>query len=304
MQVASAGAVGVLNPSSWLDWFKALDWSHLNNVLGSIVAVTVLTGIGWAGIKFVWNPLAAWLGRRRAQSKLLDQLACGTSIEYVESLLGVAKFITHEDQREQRTYQLPGAWVTVELTERVVIAFTITITSRWMHYNVKPLTRGFLSVRLGKDKFGAPEGGYEGERLWVGPYRWSYLRRYYFHKGGGTPRYWLSCNMSGVGGGLGPPEGLPMFVETGVFCSDVNAPARSDLKSGLDASGITVNTLTVLHPDGPQDDFTKRYIFGPVQSMVRLGLFIETPWHRRILHRARFKKYQAKRKIKRILKHR
>lgn len=112
-----------IHPSEWLQWFSALDWSHLDNVLSSIVGVTVLTGIAWAAIKFGWNPLSERLGRRHTQAKLLDKLACGSSVEYVESLFGAAQFITYANEREQRTYHLRGAWVMIEIEDARVIAF-------------------------------------------------------------------------------------------------------------------------------------------------------------------------------------
>jgi hypothetical protein len=135
------------HPSKWLDWLKSLDWSHLDNVLSSIVGVTVLAGIAWAAIKFVWNPLFDplfdWLTRRRRQAKLLDQLACGSSVAYVESLFGAAQFIAYANDREQRTYHLRGAWAMIEIDKARVIAFSITITKRRMYYNTKRLTRGY-----------------------------------------------------------------------------------------------------------------------------------------------------------------
>jgi hypothetical protein len=187
------------NPIEWLDWLKALDWSHLDNVLSSIVGATVMAGIVWAAIRFVWNPLFERLGRRRAQAKLLDQLACLSSVDYIESLLGAAQFITYADEREQRTYHLPGAWVMVELKDARVVAFSITITKRRMYYNTKRLTFGFLKVKLGKDKFGDHGIGYGGERLWIGAYRRGYLRTYDFRRSDAYQRFWLSHNMSGVG---------------------------------------------------------------------------------------------------------
>ena len=43
--------------SEWLDWFSALDWSHLDNVLSSIVGVTVLTGMRGEALSSGWIPL-------------------------------------------------------------------------------------------------------------------------------------------------------------------------------------------------------------------------------------------------------
>jgi len=255
---------------SWMEWLKALDWSHWDNVLSATVGVTVLVGIAWAAIKFVLNPLADWLGRRRAQAKRLDQLACGSSVEFVESLFGVAQFISSEDGRQQRTYRQPGAWVMIEIVDNYVYAFSITVTSRWLHYSTKRLTFGLLNVKLGKSKFGPSGVGYEGERLWIGARRSGYLRRYYFGNPGGYQYYWLSYNMSGVGV-FSRGDTDSMFVETGPFCSDPESPNRYNYEPALDASGTTINTLTVLSPEGSVDQLTARHVLGPDEDRVRLA---------------------------------
>lgn len=262
--------------TEWLRWFDGLNWPHFDNMLSSIVAVTVLSGIGWATIRLGLNPLSEWLGRRRAQANLLDQLACGSTVAYVESFLGVAQFVTFEDGLEQRIYHLRGAWVMVELNResQVVVAFSITVTDRRFHYSTKKLTFGHLDIRLGKDTFGPPGLGFEGERLWLGPYRHSYLRTYYFHRAGGTVRFWLSYNMSGVG------EFNPIhssFYESGSFADDPNTAIPASDESALDSSGITVNTLTVLHPEGSVHAFSKRYILGADSIRVRLAASVPPP---------------------------
>ena len=141
-----------IHPSEWLHWLGALDWSQLNNVVSSIVGVLGLTGIAWATIKFGLNPLAAWLGRRRAQSKLLDQLACGSSVAYVESLFGAAQFITYENEREQRTYHLRSAWVMIEIADARVIAFSIT--ADLLRHIVQVDTNGILTYDMGDNLAG------------------------------------------------------------------------------------------------------------------------------------------------------
>jgi hypothetical protein len=284
----------------WLQWFSAVDWSHLDNVLSSIVGVTVLTGIGWAGVKFGWNPLSERLGRRRAQAKLLDQLACGSSVAYVESLFGAAQFLSIEDDREQRTYQLPGGWVMVELHGNAVIAFSITITKRRMRYSTKRLTFRFLKTDLGKSKYAEHGIGYDGERYWIGARRVGYQRTYAFGNPGGYQRYWLSYNMSGVGA-FSLPQGEPAFVERGSFVADVNSPARSDLTQGIDASEITINTLTVLSPEGPESEFLARHTLGPDESRVRLAQSIKQPTGRTLLGDVKAKWYLTKQRAKSAL---
>lgn len=233
---------------SWLvEWLKSLDWSHWDNVLSATVGVTVLVGIAWAAIKFVLNPLAEWLGRRRAQAKLLDQLACGSSVDYVESLFGVAQFVGQRGGNETRTYNLPGAWVVIEIRNNAVYAFGITITRRRMHYNTKRLTFGNVNLRLGKDKFPLPSIACTGERLWIGVHRWGYARQITYKQNGLWHFQGLSYNMAGAGS-LGWAHGAGMF-ERGSLCESTNTPCGAPSNEPLDSQGITVNTLSVLSPD-------------------------------------------------------
>jgi hypothetical protein len=283
--------------SDWLHWFGALDWSHLDNVLSSIVAVTVLTGIGWAGIRFGWNPLAAWLGRRRAQSKLLDQLACGSSIAYVESLFGAAQFITYSDEREQRTYHLRGAWVMIEIADARVIAFSITITNRRMYYNTKRLTRGFIDINLGKDTFSEHEEHCDGEQFWMAAYRWGYARTYYIGRFGAYLRFILLHNMSGTGD-LSSSESLPSGeINSGAF-TEAYAPFTLTIR----ANGITANTLTVIHPEAPSREFLARNFHGPDESHVKMATAIKPPDNRTIRNRLAYRRYQLKQAAKKMVR--
>ncbi len=267
------------HPSNWLDWLKSLDWSHLDNILSSIVGVTVIAGIVWAAIKFLWNPLFERLGRRRAQAKLLDKLACGSSVAYIETVVGAPQFISTEDGREQRTYRLRGAWVMIEVdaSNNSVYAFSITVTSRWMFYRTKRLTFGYLKVKLGRTKFGDHGIGFTGERYWIGARRVGYMRSYAYGNPGGYQSYWLSYNMSGAGVFSTPKDQAAMFVENGIHCADIESPARDNLKSDIDATGITINTLTVLGPEGSVDQIAARHVLGPDESRVRLALTIKHP---------------------------
>lgn len=236
-------------------------------------------------------------GRRRAQARLLDQLACGSSVDYVESLFGVAQFTTFEDEREQRTYHLPGAWVMVELEKKAVIAYSITITNRHMSYSIERLTFGFQKVKLGKSKFGDRGIGFRGERLWVGAHRSGYARSYYYGNPAGYQYYWLSYNMSGAGR-LSAPGLAPGLIERGVFAAQLSSPDSRTDGDGVDASAITVNTLTVLHPQSPVDQFNSRHVLGPDEARVKLARTVRPPIYPSLRTRFRARRYRLRNAMK------
>ncbi|MDO3398673.1 hypothetical protein QWI29_01390 [Mycolicibacterium neoaurum] len=273
---ATGGSANIYSMVLW-DWFTALDWSRLDNIFSALAGAVALAGVFWAAIRFLWNPLFERLGRRRAQSKLMDKLACGSSIDYAESFLGVPQFLSSEDGREQRTYHLHHAWVMIEVKDNAVLAFSITVTHPRMNYRTKNLTFGFLRVKLGKSKFGDRALGFNGERYWIGARRVGYQRHYSFGNPGGYQDYWLSYNMAGAGVFGHAVAGDASFVETGSL-SNIHTPLSGDSDSGLDASKITINTLTVLGPTGAaRDEFCARHTLGPDETNVRLALNIKQP---------------------------
>ncbi|MFN6553750.1 ETEC_3214 domain-containing protein [Mycolicibacterium septicum] len=256
---------------------NAFDWSHWDNVLSVVVSGTAIAGIVWAAIKFLWNPLFEWLTRRRAQARLLDQLACGSSVEYVESLFGPAQFITYADSRQQRTYHLRGAWVMIEIEDSRVIAFSVTITDRRMWYSTKTLTLGFIKVKLGRDTFSSQEEHCDGEQFWMAAYRAGYARAYYIGRFGAYLRFIVSHNLSGTGNFNTYESAASGDINSGAF-DQVSEP----FILRVDASGITANTLTVIHPEASSLQFLSRNIHGPDESHVKMATAIK-PSKRQIL---------------------
>lgn len=289
---------------SLVDSLSGFDWSHWNDVLTVVLSASGIAGIAWAAIKFLWNPLFERLTRRRAQAELLDQLACGSSVDYVESLFGPAQFITYENERQQRTYHLPGAWVMTELKDGAVVAFSITVTKRRMYYNTKRLTFGYIKVKLGKSKFGDHGIGYDGERSWIGAYRVGYLRTYDFRRSGAYQRFWLSYNMAGVGsfGAVDRNTGeAAHWYETGSFCEDQNAPQCHPAEPGLDASQCTINTLTVMHQDSVSEaEFLARNVLGPDESQVQRATAIKPPNNQTVRGRLAYRRYQLVQAAKKL----
>lgn len=272
------------------NWFFALEWSRLDNIFSAIVGITVIAGIIWAAIRFVLNPLAAWLGRRRAQAKLLDTLACGSSVPFVESVLGVAQFVDHRSGQERRTYQLPGAWVLIEIRDHAVYSYSITITNRKLHYNTKRLTFHIFNIKLGKDKFPPrPEMGFEREHLWSAvPARMGYDQSYSFRYSGVTLYYHLSYNQAGAGG-----IGFPVS-----YCDIVNS-ADTPEDQCVDASKITVNTLTVVSSEAISSE-AGQYPIAVDEADVRFARTVKPPTTMNFRQRFAYRRYRINLVVKKV----
>lgn len=272
--------------------------------IGAGAGAATIIGAAWATVRLLGKAWRSSFGRRRIQAKLLDQLACGSSIGFVESKIGVAQFIGNEDGREQRTYRLPGAWVIVEILDNAVYSYSITITSRWMHYSTERLTFKHLKVKLGKDRFGDFGTGNEGEQLWIAAYRHGYSRHYYFHKSGGYQYYWLSYNMAGCGQ-LGGHLFTGGEVNRGIYRrSAYSLGPREPEAEPIESSRITANTLTILSPEATQDDlaqFMRRNTLGVDEARVRLASTIRPPSDLTRRTRLRQKRFRLKLAKDRIL---
>jgi hypothetical protein len=148
------------------------------------------------------------IGRRRAQSEILDQICCTSSLAFVESKIGVPQFIMHDGGYEQRFYRLPGAWVTIEPVNEAVRAFTITITititDPSMYYETRGMTFGLVDLRLGKDTFAKAQRG-DDEQFAIGARHSTYVRHYVSNNPNGFQEYWLAYSMIGAGTVGGEP---------------------------------------------------------------------------------------------------
>jgi hypothetical protein len=225
-------------------------------------AVAVIGAGGAAGAYGVrrWKQT---VGRRRAQSAILDQLACASSLEFVESRLGVPQFVTHLDLdgREERAYRLPGAWVLVQPVAGAVRAFSITITDPEMYYDIGPMTHGCINIRLGLDTF-ADGPTTSDEAFEIGRRHATFVRYYDYGVQPGNQYYWLAFN--GVGTGVfdhGTQYGTGIYSGTWRSGGDIN-------EKRADPSGITANTLTVMSPAGNPNDMRDRVVHGPDFDLV------------------------------------
>lgn len=251
-------------------------WQAVATGVGAAAGgVTVLTAL-WAFRQVIRRRWDATVGRRRAQAGVLDQIVCTTSLEFVESLLGVPQFIRHDGDYEQRIYRLPGSWVTVEPVDGAVRVFTITITDPKMSYKTKGTTFGVVDVRLGKDTFdkAAPS---HSEEFSIGARHATFVRHYEANNPSGFQQYWLAYNQVGAGNidGQGYASGIYAAVHS-------DQAARNDdhtIGNAPDPAAITANTLTVLSPEGDRDhakNINRRTAHGPHIEHLRL-LWTERP---------------------------
>lgn len=91
--------------------------------------------------------------KRRAQARILDQLALGRPLATVESALGQPRLLSRAYGIEERFYRLSGAWVILHAPHAVVEVYSITITDSKLFYDTGPATLGSLPIRLGRDSF-------------------------------------------------------------------------------------------------------------------------------------------------------
>jgi len=249
--------------------------------LGAGASAAALLAAAWATLRLVRQIWTKSVGRRRAQARILDQLACGSSRDYIENLLGVPQFTSKSGGLDQNVHCLPGAWVMIELFEDEVVSYSITVRKKSMWYSTKRLMFGNMTVKLGKDTFEkAKPPETLGERslyVWRGARTEGTTEHLFFGNPGQYQCYWLSYNMAGAGQMNVSLEG-GMNYRTGDYASDEYLGEYDFVEKDApcpDISNITVNTLTVLTPyekaGAEKVDFMKRGFLGPDHDILRLA---------------------------------
>jgi hypothetical protein len=244
-------------------------WHAVATGVTTAAAAVALIAAAWAFRAVARRWWDRSIGRRRAQSAILDQIVCTSSLEFIDSLLGVPQFITNDGNYRQRIYRLSGARVTVEHEGGAVTAFTITITDPRMYYETKGMTFGVIDLRLGKDTFDKARRSAD-EEFRIGARHATYTRHYGSNNPSGFQEYWLAHNMVGAG-----------IIGGGDYASGVYADHYIPEAKGTDGivgappnpAGITANTLTVLGPGGTPEyakQIHKRAAHGPHVEHLRL----------------------------------
>jgi hypothetical protein len=96
------------------------------------------------------------IGSRRELSRRLGKMAVGVALDYVKSLFGTPLM-----QRD--TYNVAGsvdyifmtdhAWIVVRIRGGEVLAWSITVTDKWLKVNLRDLTFGLVKGKLGRSRF-------------------------------------------------------------------------------------------------------------------------------------------------------
>ncbi|GAA2057718.1 ETEC_3214 domain-containing protein [Williamsia deligens] len=253
-----------------------------------------------------WVGQRTTAGRRRQLQHTLDRLACGSTREFVDELLGPPMFVNRVDDRPQQIHRLDGAWVAVELIDGVVLAFSITITNRDLAYPIDAQTHQLMRGHLGRDSFaqlrdsvGKPLES-ASQFFWMGAYRWYYNESYYGGRPGAYQTYWLSQNMAGA---AGFHAGSYETFATGSYehhpLADIDGHARAAASPPPDRSSLTANTLTVMnsdirpipideevpHSNSYSDQFFARSVLGTDSETLRLDATRFRPPTSRPVHR-------------------
>jgi hypothetical protein len=252
------------------DWVPGF-LSSVDSLLAIVLALAVIVGVITKLPSRLWHRTR--FHRRRAQAKILDQLAIGRPLETVESALGQPHLISRAYKREdewieERIYRLPGAWVTVQAPNRVIEVYSITITDAKMYYDTGTATLGIVPVRLGRDTF-ADARASDDETLEIYARVATFVRFYdYGSTAAGGQYLWLAFNGLGAGvfdGGNGS-YGKGRFAQ-----SDFHYEGNGNVfGTPPDYAAITVNTLTVADFNN-HDHMLRRGMQGPHPDDVRRG---------------------------------
>jgi hypothetical protein len=144
-----------------------IDWMRVKDVSETAAAIVAIYGSLYVLGRLLIRAWRRTVGRRRQQSQLLDQLACGEPIERVNTWLGLPV----SSSGDGYTYDLPGCWVFITEAEGVVESFAITIRDSRMYYRTRLLTAGMYDLKLGRSTFGDTGLGKESGYMWIGARR-------------------------------------------------------------------------------------------------------------------------------------
>jgi hypothetical protein len=145
---------------------------------------------------------------RRHLAACLNQLACGTTSEYTDSILGPPAFrrallpdYDYEDKYEEHIYRTHHAWVqtVIRTADKSVDAFAITVTDPRFPFRTRELTNTNLDIRLGRARFSAIPCSPDGYRVWWGANRSLHAESYYFGNPGNYQIYVAARNDAGTG---------------------------------------------------------------------------------------------------------
>jgi hypothetical protein len=139
---------------------------------------------------------------RRDLTHRLNQLACGTTAEYTDSILGPPAFRRALGQHyAENIYRTRHAWVQtiIRTADKSVESFAITITDPRYTFRTRELTGNMLDIRLGHTRFSNIAHNPDGYRITRGANRFTHAESHYFGNPGNYQTYALAHNDAGTG---------------------------------------------------------------------------------------------------------
>src|SRR5713226_7024485 len=181
-----------------------------------IIVVAAIAGIG-GGIAGAYTALRRLyrrtIGSRRDLARRLNQVAAGVTTDYVNARFGAPAFSRAfqwpnrmngrgKPQTRELVYREKHAWLqTVVDQNDAVLRFSITVTDPRFKFQIRDLTFGHLSARLGSSRFAGLECQWatQGRRLRIGAHNREYAEAYYCGNPGNYQTFVVSNNDAAPG---------------------------------------------------------------------------------------------------------
>jgi hypothetical protein len=284
--------------------------SSLINDLGVATSVVIVAG-GMLGLYRAFARLySRTIGSRRDLARRLSQLAAGVTLRYVEERFGTPAFVrtfvppAAPAQRKLMVRELihhlvdpngtaltsstpaglravrellfreKHAWVQVLVDQNdAVVRFSITVTDPRFRFQIRELTHGQLTARLGHSRFCHLPPGWpatEGRSLRIGAHNHEYAEAYWAGYPGLYQRFVVSSNEVGAGQfDFSIMQDGPSFCREGTLDFGEQVPFNQPFDPDADyavrfRAETTINTLTILgsgresadlaEPRGPGSD--------------------------------------------------
>jgi hypothetical protein len=292
---------------------KGLTTSDAVLVAAAVVAIASGVAGGSRALRTVYRRT---IGSRRDLARRLNQLAPGVTTRYVEERFGAPAFtrafvlpaaVANEFASypvRELVYRERHAWLQTLVDDQdAVIRFSITVTDPRFRFQIRDLTFGHISAKLGRSHFADLPASdiHWGRALRIGAHNHEYAEADYFGNPANYEYFVLSKNDAGIGDfgyqavmqpGITPSNGgavqmgIP-WAQDGVLELDSTHPeglAQFDPEAPYASrfrAGTTINTITILGPARPTVLLAEPR--GPDSLIVRV--LVPTPRERRQLRR-------------------
>jgi hypothetical protein len=206
--------------------------------------------------KAIWELVQRWyahgVGSRRHWQGQLDQLANGTTDEYMNGLLGTPVFkknmtlgVGTDGETKHfidRIFSTPHAWVVTRSEDGRVAAWSVTITDPEFWWEISLVTFGEASGRLGRASFTKLLSRSDGQYLSNGAHDFVFAEAAYYGSPAGYQTFVYMHNQGGTGGFYAREPGT---ARSGLFAAEDETGQSLELVDRCVLQRTTVNTIIV-----------------------------------------------------------